>query len=164
VEILRRADETEVASAYLRAELDSPRFRDEVLAGRLGWRIGGLFDGFPEELEWSRAALSRDEVLSIRYIDWDWWLELSGGTRSPREAARRIRAGLVEGVDAESHRPTASRPQPELIAVARPDLAQLVLVEGHWRLTAYALYPEFLPEPLEIFVGASDAIDRWSEY
>jgi hypothetical protein len=169
VEILRRSDESEVETAYLRAELDSPRFRDEVLSGRRGWRIGGLYDGFPDELEWHRVALSADEVLEILYIDWDWWLTLSGGTRSPREAARWIRAGLVAGADAESHRPLAARlhsedPPPELIAVAEPDLGKLVLVEGHWRLTAYALYPEYLPERLELFVGVSAEIDRWPEF
>jgi hypothetical protein len=165
---LHSVDEGEVVAAFLRAELASPRFRDDVLAGRRGWRIGGLFDGFPPELEWQRVALEPNQVLALRYIKWDWWLRVSDGTRSPREAARRIRAGLVEGVDAASYRPIAVRlrcadPPPELIAVATPG-GPLVLVEGHWRLTAYALYPEFLPEELEILLGVSEDVARWSEY
>ena len=67
MEFLERTDESEVATAYLRAELDSPRFRDAVLAGSRGWRIGGLFDGLPEELEWHRVALTPNEVLSTLY-------------------------------------------------------------------------------------------------
>lgn len=168
MELLARTDESEVAAAYVRAELGSPRFREDVLAGRRGWRVGGLFDGFPADLEWHRVALAADEVLAIRYINWDWWLDLSSGSRSPREAARRIRTGLVEGVDAESHRPIAARlrsddPPPELIAVAEPG-GPLVLVEGHSRLTAYALHPEYLPARLEILLGLSEHVRDWSEY
>jgi hypothetical protein len=169
VEVLSPNNEDDVAAAYLRAELDSPRFREDVLEGRRGWRVGGLFDGFPDKLDWYRVALEPAEVVAIRYIDWDWWLTLSGGTRSAADAAARIREGAVPGVDAASHRPLAERlqsddPPPELIAVTTGAGAPLVLVEGHWRLTAYALYPEFLPSRLEILLGISPDVNGWSEY
>jgi hypothetical protein len=168
MELLRRVQEDEVAETYVRAELASERFRGQILAGTRGWRIGGLFDGFPDELEWHRAALAPHEVLDILYIAWEWWLTISGGTRSPRDAARRIHARDVAGADAERHRPIAARlrsavPPPELIAVKSPD-GPLVLVEGHVRLTAYALFPEFLPRRLEIYVGVAEAVAGWPEY
>jgi hypothetical protein len=168
MEFLRRSDENEAAEIFRRAELASPRFREEILAGSRGWRIGGLFHGLPDDLDWHRVELAPDEVLAIRYIDWEWWLWVSDGTRSPREAARRIHAGLAEGVDAESLRPLAARlasddPPPELIAVAKPH-GPLVLVEGHVRLSSYALYPEYLPPRLEILLGVSERADEWSEY
>ena len=168
MELLKRVSEDEVAETYVRAELASERFRDEILAGTRGWRIGGLFHGFPEELEWHRVALERDDVLDILYIDWHWWLKISGGTRSPREAARRIRAGDIPGGDPEADRAIAARllspdPSPELIAVKTPD-GPLVLVEGHVRLTSYAVSPEFLPPRLEIYVGVSEGVARWSQY
>ena len=50
VEFLRRSGEAEAAETFLRAELASPRFRDEVLAGTRGWRIGGLFDVLGDDL------------------------------------------------------------------------------------------------------------------
>src|SRR5690349_2768930 len=77
-------------------ELDSTdpaqrrRLLDEVRAYE---SRDGLFLGFPREVDWFRVALTRGEVLDILFIDWSWWLDLSGGTRRPREAARRIRAG-----------------------------------------------------------------------
>jgi len=49
-----------------------------------------LFDGFPyDDAVWSRVALARDEVLAIRYIDYDYWVELSGapGFRPTRPGA-----------------------------------------------------------------------------
>jgi hypothetical protein len=166
--VVRPSSEAEAAETFRRGELASPRFREDILAGRRGWRIGGLFHGFPEELDWHRVALAPEDVLSILYIDWDWWLRISAGTRSPVEAARRIRAGLVPGADVEADRRIAARlrsddPPPELIAVRAPD-GPLVLIEGHVRLTAYALFPEYLPAELEVLLGVSEGVAGWSEY
>src|SRR5215204_2490296 len=105
----------------------------------------GMFEGFPRAVDWFRAALSREEVLEGRYTDYSWWVELSGGTRSPREAARRIRAGeltgMTAGATAEEHEPFLARTS-ELIAATTPAQETRVVVEGHARLTAYALFPE----------------------
>ena len=144
--------------------------REALLDELRGWsRRQGLFLGFPEQIDWFRASLTPDQVLAIRYINWDWWLEISGGTRLPLDAAERIRAGEVPGSTAEEHRPIAMRlytsaPLPELFAVAPVDLSKLVLVEGHVRLTAYALYPECLPDALEILLGVSDEISHWCQF
>ena len=124
----------------------------------------GLFLGFPEHVDWHRAALTADEVLEVRYINWDWWLRVSDGTRSAREAARRIRAGEVAGITAEEHAPVIAAPHAELIAAATPALSPLVLVEGHVRLTAYALFPERLPDELEILLGVSDGMAGWCQF
>jgi hypothetical protein len=79
------SSEEEGAETFIRAELRSPRFREEVLAGTRGWRIGGLFGGLPAELDWQRVGLTPDEVLSILYIDW------TGGSRSRTARGRRAR-------------------------------------------------------------------------
>lgn len=199
--ILRTASEAEVVATFLRAEIESARWGDDlrkilrddgvdesvlshpdvddaaanayrasVLDRHRGWlqRIG-LFQGLPRDLEWTLVGLTPDEVLAIRYIAWDWWLEISDGTRDPSVAADRIRRGLVPGADLDEDRALAERlrspkPPPELIAIARPDLAKLVVLEGHVRLTAYALFPELLPDELDVFVGTSEQVDSWSEF
>jgi len=160
-DLLRRPDLGDVeANAYRRRLLEEHRAYE---------RRDGLFGGFPQQVEWFRAALERDEVLDILYIDWDWWLELSGGTRRPRDAARRILE--AEGADATAaeHEPLAAAlqttpPPPELIAVTTPARTPLVLVEGHARLTAYALFPHYLPAKLEILLGVSDEMPRWCQF
>ena len=199
--IVRPAPEAEVVAAFLRGELDSPRYggrllellgaddveasvlrtphlkdadecayRERLLDRHRAWlRREGLFDGFPERIAWSLVALAPEEVLAIRYINWDWWLRITGGSRRPLDAAARIRRGEVAGVSVEEHEPIAARlltpePQPPLIAVAPPDRSRLVLVEGHVRLTAYALYSEYLPAELEIYVGTAPDMDRWTEF
>ena len=50
---------------------------------------------------------------------------------------------------------------PELIAVTTPAYAPLVLVEGHVRLTAYALFPGYVPPATEILLGISEEMTRW---
>ena len=147
-EVLRRPDfASETDNDYRRTLLDEHRAFE---------RREGLFLGFPRHVEWQRAALEPGEVLAIRYINWEWWLDASGGSRRATDAARRIRAGELAGVSADEHEAFAdAAEQPELIAATTPDLAPLVLVEGHARLTAYALFPERLPPELELFVGIS---------
>ncbi len=125
--------------------------RARVLEEHRAWlRRDGVFGGFPEEVDWRLVGLAREEVLSILYIDWDWCLRASDGTRLPLDAAARIRAGEVPGSSVESHEQIAARlrsddPPPELIVASTPDLSRLVAPEGPIRLTAYALFPDYLP-------------------
>lgn len=131
-------------------------------------RRDGLFGGFPQQVDWFRAALSRDEVLDILYINWDWWLTISDGTRRPRDAARRIRDGLVPGSTVEEHEPLAAALRgnplpPELIVATTTAHSPLVVVEGHFRLTAYALFPHYVPDELEILLGVSDDMAEWCQ-
>ena len=149
-------------------DADEHRRRVRILEGHRAWlRRDGLFGGWPEQVDWSLVGLAPNEVLSILYIDWDWWLEISGGTRRPLDAAARIRAGAVPDADAGSDELIAARlrsddPPPALIVASKPDLSRLVLVEGHVRLTAYALFPEYLPEELSVYLGTSEQMSRWA--
>ncbi len=197
--VIRESSEAEVVAAFLRAELDSPRYgerirqllrearldvsalldpqledadanalRARILEEHRAWlRREGLFSGFPPDVAWSLVGLSPTEVLSILYIDWDWWLDISGGTRRPVDAATRIRANEVPGQSVEEDEPIAARlrssdPPPELIVVAEPDCSKLVLLEGHVRLTGYALYPEYLPNELAVYIGTSSDMTGWA--
>jgi hypothetical protein len=193
VRVIRSSSEAEMIAVFLRGELDSERFgsrlratiderllvdpdledveqnavRRAALTTLRGYQPReGLFHGFPHDLLWERAALTPDEVLAVRYIDYDYWVELSGGTRLPLDAAARIRAGITvfrvpndgffELADA-----LGTRQLPELIVVG-DDGGRLVVLEGHTRLTAYALRPEALPAELEVLLGRSPRIAEWA--
>ena len=132
-----------------------------------------MFQGFPEHVDWELVAVTPGELAEVRYIAWDWWLERSRGTRLATENARRIRAGEFPG-DPESglryHEPIARRlrdgpPPPNVIVVrnlTRPNF--LVLVEGHFRLTAFFLFPELLPAELELYLGTGGGFHTWGLY
>jgi hypothetical protein len=158
-------------SALLAPELDDADAnarRALVLEEHRAWlRRDGVFGGFPQDVGWALVALTPEEVLSILYIDWDWWLRISDGTRLPLDAAVRIRAGEVPGSSVESHEQIAARlrsgdPPPELIVASTPDLSRLVVLEGHVRLTAYALFPEYLPEELAVYLGTAEDMEHWA--
>jgi hypothetical protein len=162
--------ELSVVAAPDLADRGENAYRRELLGELRGWgRSEGLFGRFPDDVEWFRALLTPPEVASILYIDWDWWLMLSGGTRRPSDAAARIRAGEVEG-SLEWYRAIAVRlrsgPQvPEMIVVrSTKEAAPLVVLEGHVRLTAFMLFPEHVPDELEVLLGESPAMEAWSNY
>jgi hypothetical protein len=162
VRTIRNVTEAEVLDCFWRAELSpSSRWKDaEVGERKRAWRERtGLFHGFPYDVDWERAALPADEVLGILYIDWDWWLRVSKGTRLATVAVE------VQGRD-DGDRAIAAAvdTNPELIVVTDPARSRLVLLEGHVRLTAYAAFPEYLPAELELYLGTSPAIADWSEF
>jgi hypothetical protein len=68
--------------------------RHQALEDYRGPRRGpraGIFGGLPDDVAWSWVALTREELLDVRYIDWEYWLEVTGGTRRPADAIRRMR-------------------------------------------------------------------------
>jgi hypothetical protein len=162
VRTIRKVSEAEVLDCFWQAELAaSSRWTEaEVEERKRTWRERiGLFHGFPRDVDWERVALTADEVLGILYIDWDWWVRVSNGTRLATVAAE------VQGHDdGDRAIAAAAETNPELIVVTDPAHSRLVLLEGHVRLTAYAAFPEYLPAELEVYLGTSPTIADWSEF
>src|SRR6266542_3428516 len=128
------------------ASVDDNAYRSQLLGEFRGYGRGeGIFMFVPDDTAWHRCALSRDELARVRYVNDDYWLELSGGTRSPLDAARNIRSGIIVygqstewalGLAREVERGAVF---PELILVGTDEASPLTVLEGHARLTAYAL-------------------------
>jgi hypothetical protein len=126
-----------------------------------------LFDGFPHEVRWQWMAITSAELAGVRYIDYDYWAELSGGTRLAVDAAPRVRAGVAPfGVPSDwalgMAQAVADRAHfPPLILVTTGPGGDLVVLEGHARLTAFMLARNQLPPELDVLVGSSPAMTRW---
>jgi hypothetical protein len=130
-----------------------------------------LFDGFPYgDVSWARVALTPAELLAARYIGgYDYWVALSAGTRLAPDAARRIRAGEVDGATRQGFLRLAAALAggavfDPLILVTEGVGAPLVVLEGHARLTAYALRPERIPDPVVAVLGTSPRMAEWGAY
>src|SRR5579885_1700628 len=142
-------------------------YRRRVLGEHRGYRRNAdVFAGFPEDIRWYRALAAPADLAQVRYIEYDYWTELSGGSRLAVDAAARIRQGInVFGVDnggfwsmADALRAGASFP--ELILIGADEHSALVLLEGHMRLTAYFLQPDFMPAELPVIVGYGEGLDK----
>ncbi len=177
--ILARLDsDREPPGILARPDLGDPRqnaYRRRLLGDLRGFGRGEMmFVGFPQRVEWHRAALSRDELLEVRYIDDrdsdDFWVTLSGGSRRPRDAAARIRAGIgpqwAIGVwdlagSAAVVRRLCEGSLPELILATGPGPGRVVAVEGNGRLTSFALWPDLLPDAIEVYCGIAEGLEGW---
>jgi hypothetical protein len=53
-----------------------------------------LFEHFPAEVRWVRARLTGAELGWIRYVEYSYWNEISGGSRLATDAAERTNAGV----------------------------------------------------------------------
>ncbi|MFF7946243.1 hypothetical protein [Streptomyces griseorubiginosus] len=125
-----------------------------------------LFENFPDRVTWTRALLSAGEAVGVRYIDYSYWVELSGGSRRPIDAAARIRAGLrafdvpnEPFVDAAQALVRGERFPPLILVGENQD--NLVCLEGHLRLTAYALAG--FPTGIECLIGIAPTMGRWAQ-
>jgi hypothetical protein len=129
-----------------------------------------LFENFPNDVEWRKARFTPDELKQVKYIKYDYWIELSNGSRLATDAADNIQAGKVvfdQSNDkfykvAEVIKNGSTFPR--LIFVTRDENSPIVVLEGHVRLTAYMLVPECIPESLEVIIGYSQKLDEWDLY
>ena len=135
--------------------------------------VGGsapLLEGLPERIDWHRVAFARDELGEIRYIDYPYWNELSAGTRSPRVAADRIRAGITamdrpnDAFHALARRLCAGEDPGMPILIATGADAPPIILEGHTRVTAMLLRPDCLPDQVEMFIGYAAGVRDWMYY
>lgn len=126
-----------------------------------------LFENFPREIQWSLCNFVSRDLDKIRYIDYSYWNELSHGTHSPLTAARTIQNGVeIYGQSnagfvrtAEYIKDGGKFPRPILLT---SDSEHFVIVEGHLRITAFALVPEHF-DNVECFVGKCnvDELKKW---
>lgn len=128
-----------------------------------------VFNGFPDDVMWTEVEVTKDELAHVRYIDYSYWSELTNGSRLPMDAAATIEAGKeVFGVSNDRFKKAAEAVRagkqfPTMI-LAGEDKNNLVVLEGHLRLTAYALTWKNVPENIKVIIGISPHMTEWSLY
>ncbi len=154
-------EESIVFSANLQNEIENIK-RKKLLGEFRGYGVGReLFENFPTKFtEWSLCSFSSSDLDKIRYIDYSYWNELSAGTRKPLTAAEVIRSGVrIYDLSNDGFLHTAEYIKnggtfPKLFFLTS-DYENFVIVEGHFRMTAYALVPECFND-VEVIVGKCD--------
>ena len=155
------------------ASADDNVLRTRVLALHRGYGADGdqYLSSFPaSSTTWAWCALSLEETRGIKYINWDYWLALTDGSRSPADAAARIAAGervydvSNEGVLAAAAILRAGGQLSHPILVAAGPGEALVILAGHVRMTAYALVPDAVPPEFVALIGVSPQMREWDCY
>ncbi len=117
-----------------------------------------------------RVTLTRQELEQVRYIAYDYWVELSGGTRVAVDGAKNATSGKVvfhvssDGLVYMANELQWGAQFPPLILVVKDVDAYLVVMEEHVRLTAYLIAPEYIPSELEVVIGYSEHLTDWGCY
>lgn len=147
---------------------DENQVRTQLLTGHRGYGSRtDYFEGFPDDVRWEWMAIAPAELARVRYIDYSYWNELSGGSRLAADAVPRIRAGVTPfGVPndrllSQAQQVAAGARFPPLILVTTVPPGALVVLEGHIRLSAFMLARDHLPSALEVLVGSSAMMTRW---
>lgn len=157
-EILSRLGQSRgiVERPYTRDETANA-VRRQVLAAYRDYPTGDVFTGMPADVRWYYAALTPAELATVRYIDYPYWTDFSGGTRLAIDGARRLGPwqdqppGTIHRQIAENLR--EGQLPPALILLGEPGPANLVVIEGHKRLTGLLLCPQWLPAELTVMLG-----------
>ena len=106
-----------------------------------------IFKNFPKEIKWYFVEFEEGDFDKIYYLDWFSWNDISNNTSKPIEAAKNIRNG-IKYYDIPTERFFEGLEYIEKGGKFNPIIAitcneeKMVLVEGHYRVTVYAMKPE----------------------
>jgi hypothetical protein len=138
--------------------------RRQVLAAYRDYPTGDVFTGMPSDVTWHHAALTPAELATVRYIDYAYWTDFSGGTRLAADGARKL-GPWQDQPSWTMHRKIAENLKagtlpPPIIVISEPGLANPVVIEGHKRLTVLLACRELLPAEIQVLLGITRYHDK----
>jgi hypothetical protein len=175
------AREEEMVLAFLKAELDSLRFSGEYQIDRRTLIDSADLESFsqnaarltelrrvkgallPPNVAWQRIALQNGDLARLKYLNHSSWKSFSGNTRLVSDGAKNVHSmpnNPKSDILAVAKAFKEGARFPELIAVAvEEESADIILIEGHVRATAYALVG--WPEHVDCILGTSSSTEQW---
>lgn len=135
--------------------------RARVLGEYRGYRQNRkIFKGFPDNLTWYEAELTRAEIGDLHYVDYSYWNELTDHTHRVKDAVANINKGkVVFNVNhdrfwavTEDIRQGKHDFEPMIVWGDSQD-STLTILEGHLRATAYGLAGAKAPAIIKVIIG-----------
>jgi hypothetical protein len=142
-------------------EEEQNKLRAQLLGDYRGYkRNSKIFEGFPDNLRWFKAELSREEIGDLLYVDYSYWNELTDHTHKVKDAVKNIQNGkVVFEVSndrflelAEQIRQGNTDFEP-MILWGKHEHSPLTILEGHLRATAFGLAGNKAPKTILVLVG-----------
>ena len=192
--LLREATEDEMIAAFVRAELESPRFgaalrstlaelgmsveivsaaasvaganeaRRQLLAAYRGWGQYESVFGGMPNDVVWSWAALDESVVRERVFTIKWYFEETFGTRSAHEIGEMKRRAADASRSQLERSVAQGRVMEPAILLAEPELRRLVLLEGHSRILSYLANPDLVTFPILALVGTSARVAEWSEW
>jgi len=165
-----RLDEKIVINPDLKNDNEN-LLRKQFVQSLDGSTMGGYLDkSFPNNVIWKKAQLSKKDLQKIKYIDYSYWNELTNNTRLVSDGAESIKKGVI--VFNVSNQPfwdafealKQGKKFPAPILVSQNSTSDLVVIDGHLRLTVYLLDERYAPDKVEAIIGYSEDFSSWDLY
>ncbi|MCL5784102.1 MAG: hypothetical protein M1142_01965 [Patescibacteria group bacterium] len=151
--------------------VEENQYRKQLLSEYRGFGMDqALFQGLPTDVKWQRVLLTTDDLNKIKYINYSYWNELSQKTRFAKNAVEIIEKGIkIFNVSNQGFIDAAEAVKegvifPEMILVSAGPNEDIIVIEGHLRLTAYLLAKEKAPAEIESIIGYSPKLISWGLY
>lgn len=131
-----------------------------------------LFYNFPVNIDWYWCKLNKMDISKIKYIDYDYWIELSGGTRYATDSKNNILNGKeIFGVsnqlfiDGANYLKNGGIFPPIIILSSKEAHDEIIVLEGHSRLTSISLVIDQIKN-IKALVGfvKKEELYKWNKY
>lgn len=125
---------------------------------------------FPKKILWQKVTLNLYDLQKIKYINYSYWNELAGDSRLAKDAVENLDKGkVVFGQNNRQFQQAARHVRkhgwfPKLILIADRPGGQVIVLEGHLRLTAYLMEPDGIPNNLIAIIGYALGFSSWDLY
>ena len=161
-------DETLITKGNL-LDSNENETRSKILGDFRGYKQNkDLFENFPNNISWYWAILEAEDLSKIKYVNYSYWNKLSNYTSSPLEAAKTIVSGKEiydvsnEGFLKALDYLRTGKKFPPLILLTDMNNDDLIILEGHKRITAYAIDPSYFKN-VSALIGfcSSEDLANW---
>ena len=150
---------------------DENAYRKKLLGEFRGYKQNSLlFETFPNNIKWELVSLTKEELEKVKYMKYDYWDMLTNKTRLAKDGAESVKKGIeVYRVSNEGFLKAAEAIQngvifPYMIFVTKGIQSDIVVLEGHQRITAHLLVPKSIDNGLDVILGVSEEMNQWDSY
>lgn len=148
------------------------KLRRLVLGKFRGYNDKELFENFPKKIDWNWAKLNKNDIQKIKYITYDYWEELTNGTRYAKDSVVNIKNNVeIFGVSnngfikLSEYIKNGNKIDPLIILAPYEKKENMIVLEGHARLTAMNLVIEYITD-IKVLLGfvKENILNKWNKY
>jgi hypothetical protein len=149
------------------------KMRKRLLSQYRGYELDkDIFKNFPINIDWYWIELSVEDIFKIKYITYDYWIELSNGSRFAKDCVNNIKNNIeVFGVsntgfiEAAEYISNGNKFDPIILVAPVENKGNMIVLEGHLRLTAMNLVIENI-DSITALIGYAEEkeLNKWDNY